>query len=703
MPGILKAALAQVLPRAGWRGRIGAALGRALLSPLRLIPRTQAGMAMLACVTVLVALLVAFKHFTVPAIYTHWALAVPAVAFGGLLMHRLRFNRWVVALTMAGLSMYISYWSYTKFDERNLDGKAQVKYVSYISRNLTVPPDDHCFICHHPPVYYGSAAAVHKLCAATGIANPVRGTQLYSIALVFALVIFSLLIIRRFTTRPWALTLGCAVLMFWPYNVIFSARIHNDVMLATLCVASLYFVVKWHQEDRYADFFWAAALAVAATLTKNNGAVMVGTLGIVAAYKFLLADRKLAFVARVAPIFVLVLGGLGAHALTRGQKKEKEDEDGKPIQVTERLLGSAFRIGERAFVGNDPFNYFYFDTEIFVREPYLLARRNGTGRQYLLNHVIKSSLFSTHNHHPDAETSYRLNARIAGLINVLLLAGLLYTASVVVRLERSMLRRYLAPITCALAFFFALVAFRVTVPHSHHSDFRMVYPMLAVGCLGFVMAVQWYRRRGSLWQHVGYGIAVAFVALSAIYWIPKYEYLLRLLPTNYIHRQASEVRKRVKEKTKWDAKGNIKLEGNDVLVVDFDGATTVGWLDLTFDHNDKYQISVIGGDDVRVLELGPYKQKTKSKKDYSGMARYREPVSPPVEGVERIEIKPLSGDYRYSVGHVIPRARKPSRIEADDKPARPGKRKKPAKPRKRPGAERDDQEPEKPSPPKGPW
>jgi hypothetical protein len=594
-----------------------------------------------------VVALVVFSHVPGHEVAAGLAFGIPALCLAILFMRRLGFSYWTIAVITLGLFFYSMYFSYTTYSERNYDGKAQLDYLLYFAKNLSIPPDEHCFICHHPPAYYAIAAGVHRFCKWSEVTNPDRAVQLLSMLYSFFLTIFSVLILRRYTRKAWVATLLAALLMFWPYSIINSVRMHNDILLAMFSIGSLYYIVVWHQDDRLRDLILACLFAALAVLTKSNGYVMVGTILVIAVYKLLFSSGRRRFLIRTIPVLVVLVTVLSSHTLTRGEKPDVE------MTLRQRLLGTANEIKPTAFVGNEPFNYLYFDLKNFLEEPYILARSDGTGRQYFFNHLLKSSLFATHNHRPDAETSYTLNKRIAAVMNFLLLAMLAFTASGVLRMKRGAVHRYLPAIVCVFGFLAAHLMFRGLIPHSHHADFRHIHPVLIPGCLACVLTLAWYRRRGSIMELFGWILIAPFIALSAIYYIPKLELSLKYLPPVVVEKKESELGKIVKEKTKWDDKRNLILGADHILEIKLEKSMTIAHIDTTLDHNDKYEITLHGRKDDRKILLGP------SKKKMIGLARYEQPVDPPVNGVRKVTLKPLSGDYRYAIGHFLVRAKTP--------------------------------------------
>ena len=403
-------------------------------------------------------------------------------------LKRLGFGTWTIVTIAAALVLYGAYFSYTSFGERNHDGPSHFKYVEYLAKHGSLPPASHCFVCHHPPAYYGLAAAVHRLCVMTKLVRPESGIQLFSLVLMTVFIIYAVLIIRRFTRRESVITLATGLLVFWPYTFINSVRLHNDILATTLMAAGLYYLIKWDQDDRPTDLWLAAGATAFGVLTKSNGYILVATLGALIGYRLFFRPNRLLLLKRCLPPLLTLSVTIVVFIVTRAWAAN--------VAIGENVLGAAFKIHPRDYVGNEPHNFLYFDLKSFVEEPYLLSRMDGSGRQYFWNHLIKSSLFATHNEVADLETAYRLNRRIAEIMNVLVLAMLGYLVAGLALVTKQRFRRYLVLVLNTTLFILFIIAFKALIPSAHHNDFRFVYPIVIALCLGYAR-----QPLPSLWAH----------------------------------------------------------------------------------------------------------------------------------------------------------------------------------------------------------
>lgn len=566
-----------------------------------------------------------------------------------LVLRRVRFDYGTIAIILVGLSLYGMYLTYTTYTERNYDGPEELNYVTYIVQHHSVPPKSHCFVCHHPPVYYILAAFAYALFQRLKFIEVTVGLQLFSVLIFIFFIVFSTLLVRRFTSDVWRIRLATAIVVLWPYSFHNCCRVHNDTLVSTLMVVALYFIVAWHQDGRSRDLYLAAAMSGLAVLTKSSGYVVVSLLALLLVLRFVTGRDRLRHLRRTAIVAAILGGALFMNTLGKGAQKVRRTSSGELLDrrgaLCQKILGTACDINPGAWVGNDPVNYVYFDTRSFLTEPYVITDRDDTGRQYFWNHAIKSSLFGTHNSVADRETSYELNAMAAQLINILTFGMMVYLALAATFLRKEQARKYgvvLAALGLLVAF---AMAFRYLVPAPHHSDFRHIFPALPVGALLYATAVGHFGDRRSVLHWVGWALPVPLLLLSAFYFWPKYEWATRVT-ARVVQENQADWAQVVPEGTPWDKNTNLFIEGNHTVEFKVSPRQTVSGIDITLDNNDRYELKVISAKEERVVEVGPAPRPVK------GLFRYQPNVEPPVENVTKVQLRPVQGDRAYSMGHI---------------------------------------------------
>jgi hypothetical protein len=585
--------------------------------------------------------------FTVVAIRAHLTRPVLAVAYivalvaiTGLSLRRARFDWITILIVPGGLWLYLSYFGYTEFGERNYDGGEQLRYIQYIVSNHLRPPASHCLICHHPPLYYVLGAGVYAFCEKTKLAPPVSGVMIFSLVITLVFTGFGIATARRLLKTRNELRLAAALIVFWPYSVHNSVRLHNDTLVCAFMAIAVYFLVAYWQEERPRQLYLAALFTALGVITKSSAYPVAFAIAAVLGLRFFRSRDKIRYLRRALLAGAIIAGALAFNAHGKETPRSKESP------ICHKILGNACDIGKHQWVENKPKNYLWLDLPTFLAQPYAIAEKDTSGRKYFWNHLLKSSLFGTHNTTPDAETAFELNRVVAKWMNVDLLAmNAILVLGAVLFARRRALRRFGAALLCLASFGAFMIAFRAMIPAPHHTDFRHVFP--AVILMGTLYAAVSGRLRATPLRRLGPLLAAAFVAMSIFYFVPKKSLAMRLT-RRVIHHDIAEVSRLVPETTPWDREGNLTFEENHILEFATPKRPTVKEIDLTVDNNDRYELEIIGVERRKIV-VGP------ANNGKGGLARYVKRVDPPVREVTAIRLRALSGDMAYSVGHLVAR------------------------------------------------
>ncbi len=556
----------------------------------------------------------------------------------GLALRRARFDGATVIIALSGLALYLGYLGYTEYGERNYDAGDQLAYVRYLVEHRSRPPPAECTVCHHPPLYYAVGALVYAFLDATKLTSVETGLQLLGLVCHLVFVGFAIGTARLLVRSKGELNLATALIVFWPYGIENSVRVHNDSLATTLLGVATYFIVRWTRTAKTRDLYRAALITGFGLLTKSSGYAVALALGILLAERFFRSHDKVRFLGKAVVAGLLVANGL----LLNARGKETPPNEGAPL--CHKILGTACDIGQHQWAKNTPSSYLTLDLKAFRAEPYALAER-GQGRDNFWNHLFKSSLLGTHNTTPDAETSYEPNRTVARIMNGLLLGMDAFVALIAVAFaRRRAIRRFWVVLVCVTSAIALMVCFRVLVPSPHHNDFRHIFWIIAVLSATYAAAVGRAQAYHPALGWLGRAMAVVFVGLSIFYFVPKQDWMIRVT-RHVVARDLSRYGVPVAAGTPWDVPKNLIIEPNEIVDFGVEGQPTATLLDMTLDGNDIYEVQIIG-DDTRTVRLGPTTGKI-------GVARYEQALDPPVTHVRTIRVRPVSGDYAYSLGHLI--------------------------------------------------
>jgi len=181
------------------------------------------------------------------------------------------------------------------------DVHGHLAYIQYITDKnfLSLPKSDWCWECYHPPLYYILSGIVHKVCSTIFTFN-LEYYQLLS--LICSLVnifytnwIFKLLFSSsgeaKETHKPSKFPLieqglknsdnlqqimASSLVNFWPLSIMNSIRLNNDVLLYTLCIVSLFYLLKWiNNPPRFKHLLLSSIAAILAYWTKGNAVLFM--------------------------------------------------------------------------------------------------------------------------------------------------------------------------------------------------------------------------------------------------------------------------------------------------------------------------------------------------------------------------------------------------------------------------------------------
>lgn len=413
-----------------------------------------------------------------------------------LLARRLRLRGGLLFLFFVGVALRAVFFANVPYTTYSNDVEGHVAYVQYILEKHAVPGVDDCWTCYHPPVYYASAAPSFVLGEWMGVTGP-TGLQVFSLLLSVATLFLGILFLKSFLTGA---PLGVASLLwaFWPLMILVSPRIGNDQMFYMVHVLCLWGGANYLKEGRGKFLIIAVVAAALAMWTKTSGVVTLGMLVLFAMCGYVKNGRifwptKSEVVAW--GLLLLLIVGIVLQKLLG-------DAD---------LVGNASGLNGKLRVGNEAFNYIFFDLKSFVIHPYTSAWNEEWGREFFWNYSFKSAMFG------EFELVRTQTGRtLATLMSVTFLGMMVYAV-------RGFWKTKLAAVHWILllqtaAFFAALMFLRIKVPFSCSNDFRYIAPAL----LGIVPFVGYgiHVENGSLkWKVLGYGFVLGFVVSTVILYI----------------------------------------------------------------------------------------------------------------------------------------------------------------------------------------
>lgn len=415
--------------------------------------------------------------------------------FFAFVARRLRLGKTLIALLVIGILFRCAFFMAMPYKKFSMDVEGHIEYLQYVIENHSVPGDQDCWSCYHPPVYYVAASPFYVLSEFLGLPGT-TGLQSFSLLLSVLTAFFGVLFLRKILEgRP--LILASSLWIFWPLMIMVTPRIGNDTLFYLMHVLCMWAGINYVKEGR-GNYLLASVLTSALALwTKSTGVVSVAFAFIFAVSGFFANKRlhkpsKTEIVSWVA--FVVVFVTFVVHRAR-----------GSELVANANALNSAMR------VPNFAFNYLYFDLRNFLEYPFTSGWDSAMGRDFFWNFMLKSSMFGEWSMLPTA------NGRFwATMMSVFLLGLIVYAIRGFWKTRLGLVHWIL--LLQGVAFIAALMALRIKYPFACSNDFRYILPIL-LSFAPFVAMGVTLKDSSTSWKVCGYITVAAFIVSSAVLYI----------------------------------------------------------------------------------------------------------------------------------------------------------------------------------------
>jgi hypothetical protein len=388
---------------------------------------------------------------------------IASAAFGGALylaLRRWHFSPIISLILLASLPIQLLYQSHTPVTERTYDVLGHLQHIEFIAYNGSLPPADYCHECFQPSLYYAVAAAVYSTARATHIFDPMQVLQFLALAWFWVFLVMSARIVLLWFPRQREVQLATALLAFWPAGFLHSARVSNDIPLYAFFATCLYFVLSWWKTNNRKHLIIAAIVAACGVLIKTTMMPLIAAIVILILYR-IVSERRVrkAWFPYLLPLSVMIVGlaVYVAQSSLRGNMAP-------PFQDNSPAM----------YVGNRWKQYLVLNSASYFTSPFVDSLRDGTGRGYFWNYLLKSSMFGDY-----SGWFQKPVQRFLALVMAPLLLGLVILFWIGVARGVSRAARQSLPLLVVIAVsILSVFAVRFYNPYSGNNDFRYIYPVL---------------------------------------------------------------------------------------------------------------------------------------------------------------------------------------------------------------------------------
>lgn len=373
------------------------------------------------------------------------------------------------------------------------DVDGHISYVQYIAENASIPDNEECWTCYHPPVYYTLMA---PLCAYSSALNMSGSTILQIASFCFSILIllFGALALRKiFSGKTFYLSL--ILWTFWPLLTLTATRVGNDQLFYLFHIICLWAGLAYVQNQKSKNIIIASISALLAFWTKSTGTISIALCGLCFILGYFtngnsLKPRKGEIFAAII-LFISIASFLAKAALG----------DAAMVSNANGLHG-----GLR--VGNGFINFLYIDIQQLIAQPFISPWDDNLGRQYFANYLWKTSLFGEFHllHKAAGET-------VAEVVNISSLLLLPYAIRGFWKTKIS--RSNFILLAQGFLFVAALAWLRFKYPFACSNDFRYILPAL-LSLIPFISKGITLPKASRKWNILGYLLFTIFVASSTI-------------------------------------------------------------------------------------------------------------------------------------------------------------------------------------------
>ncbi len=198
----------------------------------------------------------------------------------------------ILLLLMAALAMRIFYVVMTQAHLYQNDTGTLLSplgghlgYVRHFLDNHALPDFDpttrHQF--YQPPLYHIIAAVWTKAHTLFGVPLEAADEKLQVLSLFFSISSLGVLnkIAIRLKISEWGRFVGLSLIAFFPYDIMMSGAVNNDLLMTLLMLLCIYFTLKWYQESGLVNIILMGVTIGLAMMTKISAALIAPGVAII--------------------------------------------------------------------------------------------------------------------------------------------------------------------------------------------------------------------------------------------------------------------------------------------------------------------------------------------------------------------------------------------------------------------------------------
>lgn len=439
-----------------------------------------------------------------------------------------------------GLIVRIVYISQTAIDERGHDVWPHIDYIKYVAENKAFPNPMAGWEYHQPPLYYITGAFVYNTTKVFYPKNPLVLLPYLQTLYFLAFLLCGIMILKLLNLNKVLYYIGVGLLVFWPSGFLHTPRVGNDNLVYFLTAFSLFFIIKWFQEDEKKDeepvmrsprilpdiivkvwhrlsaifkmrrnknLYLAVLLASLGVTAKATAVVLIGLIGILFLIRwFIMKNEKESMGRKIILMGLIIFIGFTIYIADNIYYSIKENKHWLMGQHNSDVTK------EPQYTGDHLVNYIYFDVPNMLTKA-LAGGYDRNDTRYYWNYLLKTSITEAF----DFPTKYHQNCGY--LLNLTLFIIVLFLLIGLVFVPKTFFDR--ANLVLVLFGVLTLVShlyFVIGRPLSCHINFRFIYPLIIpIICL-YCSIIRHIGGKFFLLKYIGYITPVLFSITAGIFY-----------------------------------------------------------------------------------------------------------------------------------------------------------------------------------------
>ena len=417
--------------------------------------------------------------------------------------------RYTIILVVIAEFLYISTLLTIPYNKYAMDIAGHINYIRYIAQNYALPNPYNCIECQQQPLYYIIAATAYNLGKYAGLSEPLTAVRFLSLLFYNVFLWFAIRLIRENTRTNATYYVAVGIGSFWPLGIIKASAINNDIPLYMAEIISFYYLLSWHHRPIPRSLSLAILWSAIAILFKNSGIIAAGTTASVvlcSGYRQRVCWR-LFYHPRIVSTTLLALC-LISLSFSRPYYYYRIVEH----KSESLLISRTQELSKTLVVSNSPHYYLNFDLNTYLTQPFFTPFDDVTGRQYLWNTLLKSSLFGEYLWKSPTIALTMSQLELA-MLGYMLLSWVAYAIG-----------RPLIGCNPLMLFvsiqLLAITVFRAFYPYACHQDYRFIYAITPIMAIFYAKAIESHHMHPRI-AWLGISLGIIFTALSVCFYLQE--------------------------------------------------------------------------------------------------------------------------------------------------------------------------------------